>query len=112
MSMPKNPNTGQAPAIKNAMRAMKLTAPKKPISTRKPTRPSERCGVIIAEKIVGSRLSAVMGVSIPEIMAKKSVRKPPAKALAKSQAKARKSLALARKGKAAKAKPASKHAKA
>jgi endonuclease-3 len=41
-------------------------------------RPSERCGVITAEKIVGSRssaLSAVMRVSIPEIVAKKSTRK-------------------------------------
>jgi hypothetical protein len=47
---------------------MKLTPPKTPISTRKPTRPSDRCGVITAEKIVGSRsaaLSAVMGDIIP-----------------------------------------------
>ena len=36
------------------MPATKLTAPKIAISSRKPTRPSERCGVITAEKIVGS----------------------------------------------------------
>ena len=33
----------------------KLTPPKIPIRMKKPTRLSERCGVITAEKIVGSR---------------------------------------------------------
>ena len=49
----------------------KLTPPNTSISTRKPTWPSERCGVSTAEKIVGSSVSAVilsevMALSIPE----------------------------------------------
>ena len=43
------------------MPAMKLTPPNSAISTRKPTRPSERCGVSTAEKIVGSRSLVVGG---------------------------------------------------
>jgi len=59
--------TGQAPVTMNSMPVTKLTAPNAIISTAKPTRGSERCGVITAEKIVGSRssrLAAVMPASI------------------------------------------------
>ena len=55
----------------------KLTPPNTSISTRKPTWPSERCGVSTAEKIVGSRslLSAVMSAHYTKTMAKKSAAK-------------------------------------
>ena len=54
------------------MPAMKLTPPNTAISTRKPMLPSERCGVITAEKIVGSSssagtvLSSLMALIIPK----------------------------------------------
>src|SRR6516165_10085296 len=47
----------------------KLTTPNATINTMNPTCPSERCGVITAEKIVGSRppaLSLLMLVTIPQ----------------------------------------------
>src|SRR5512135_2833390 len=53
---------------------------------QKPTRPSERCGVITAEKRVGSRVSALslfMMPSIPELMAKTAKRKTARKSRAK-----------------------------
>src|SRR5215831_3161355 len=76
-SSPKKPKTGQAPINRKATPEQKLTPPNTIISTRKPTLPSERCGVIVVEKMVGSGLSAVMlseamALSIPEFMAKKT----------------------------------------
>ena len=82
----------------------KLTPPNSNIKTRKPTRPSERCGVSVAEKMVGSRSSALSGVialTIPKSMTRKPTRKAPAKHKTKS-----------RTGKRAKVKPAPKRAAA
>ena len=50
---------------------MKLMPPNTAISTKKPMLPSERCGVIVAEKIVGSSsvfsaLSSLMALIIPK----------------------------------------------
>src|SRR6185312_1978358 len=66
-SRPKKPSTDQAPIIKNAMPATKLTAPMKVISTRKPVRLSERCGVTRAEKSVG--WSSAGSKSLPAVIA-------------------------------------------
>ena len=50
------------------MPAAKLTPPNTAMSTRKPVEPSERCGVITAEKMAVSAksLSAVMAANIPK----------------------------------------------
>src|SRR5829696_5904364 len=75
-SRPKNPKTGQAPISQNATPATKLTAPMKIISTRKPVRLSERCGVTRAENSVGwssggsKSLPAVIAYQYIRIMAK------------------------------------------
>src|SRR5215510_8097353 len=76
-SRPRKPSTGQAPIIKNTMPAMKLITHTKPISTRKPVRLSERCGVNSAENNSGcgtsgsnALLLAVMACQYTAIMAK------------------------------------------
>src|SRR4051794_22009355 len=75
-SRPKKPSTGQAPISKNAMPATKLTVPMKIISTKKPVRFSERCGVTRAENSVGGSsagsksLPAVIAYQYTSIMAK------------------------------------------
>src|SRR6185436_16017934 len=76
ISRPKKPSTGHAPIIQNAMPATKLTAPTNAISTRKPVRLSERCGVTRAENSVGwpsvgsKSLPAVIAYQYIPIMAK------------------------------------------
>src|SRR5262249_16180912 len=58
------------------MPAAKLNALRSDINTRKPTGPSERCGVSTAENNVGSFASAlpsVMGADYTEIMARKTI---------------------------------------
>src|SRR5512143_681886 len=75
MSRPRKPNTGQAPITRNSTPEMKLTPPMPSMSTRKPVEPSERCGVMIAEKMVGSgtaALSRLMVLTIREKMARKT----------------------------------------
>src|SRR6201747_3216697 len=84
-SRPKKPNTGQAPISQNARPAAKLTTLRNPISTRKPVRFSERCGVSSAENNFGSACSgskslpAVMTCQYTRIMPK-IIRKPVPKA--------------------------------
>src|ERR1700761_6722400 len=51
------PNTGHAPIIRNATPAAKLTRLRNDISTTKPVRLSERCGVSSAENSTGSGAS-------------------------------------------------------
>lgn len=99
--------------MKNTMPAMKLMPPNTAIRIRKPARPSERCGVITAEKIVGSSsalwadvLSAAMIVKYTAKMAKKALPKTTKKPSVK------KALTKARKGKAAKGKAQPERAKA
>jgi len=75
-SSPKKPKTGQAPINRNAIPATKLTALKNSITSRKPVRLSERCGVNSAENNSGSggsgskSLPAVIGCQYIQIMAK------------------------------------------
>src|SRR5215213_9627598 len=71
-SRPKKPSTGQAPISKNAMPATKLTAPIKIVSTRKPVRLSERCGVTRAENSVG--WSSAGSKSLPAVIAYQYIR--------------------------------------
>src|SRR5215211_8098810 len=71
-SRPKNPSTGQAPISKKATPATKLTAPMKIISTRKPVRLSERCGVTRAENSVG--WSSAGSKSLPAVIAYQYIR--------------------------------------
>src|SRR5215203_4894534 len=71
-SRPKNPKTGQAPISQKAMPATKLTAPMKIISTRKPVRLSERCGVTRAENSVG--WSSAGSKSLPAVIAYQYIR--------------------------------------
>src|SRR6185503_2108837 len=66
-SRPKKPSTGQAPIIQNATPAIKLTAPTNVISTTKPVRLSERCGVTRAENSVG--WSSAGSKSLPAVIA-------------------------------------------
>src|ERR1700676_1384577 len=75
MSRPKKPNTGQAPINRNASPAAKLATLRNPISTRKPVRFSERCGVSSAENNSGcasrsKSLPAVMPCQYTPIMSK------------------------------------------
>ena len=67
-SRPKKPSTGQAPIIRNTMPAAKLIAQTKPISTRKPVRLSERCGVSSAENNSGCGASCSNAL-LPAVMA-------------------------------------------
>src|SRR3981081_3070662 len=103
-SRPKNPNTGQAPISRKASPAIKLTTLKKPISTRKPVRFNDLCGVSSAENSFGcdsgssKSLPAVMACqyipimskitrrpsSRPKTTAKKSARMPAKKSVKKS----------------------------
>src|SRR6202030_1775927 len=92
-SRPKKPNTGQAPINRNASPAAKLTTLMNPISTRKPVRFSERCGVSSAENNSGcggagsKSLPAVIAAQYTRIMPKitrKPLRKSKSKAVAKS----------------------------
>src|SRR5882724_2304955 len=91
-SRPKKPNTGQAPISRKARPAAKLIAQRNAISTRKPVRLSERCGVSSAENNSGcgrsgsNSLPAVMACQYTRIMAK-IIRKAPPKSAAKSVAK-------------------------
>src|ERR1700761_9577019 len=57
MSSPKKPNTGQAPMIRKATPAAKLIAVRNAITSMKPVRLSERCGVNSAENSTGSGAS-------------------------------------------------------
>jgi endonuclease-3 len=94
-SRPKKPSTGQAPIIKNIMPAMKLMTQTKHISTRKPVRLSERCGVSSAENNSGcgtsrsnALLPSVMACQYTPIMAKitrKAKKTKPAKKAVKSK---------------------------
>ena len=56
--------TGQAPAIRNTMPAMKLMPPTAHITMMNPFRPSDRCGVIVAENRGDSGIE-----SLPDVMA-------------------------------------------
>src|SRR6267142_1566225 len=67
-SRPKKPNTGHAPISRNASPATKLTALRNPISTRKPARFSERCGVSSAENNSGCAGSG-LSKSLPAVIA-------------------------------------------
>src|SRR5689334_21879846 len=67
-SRPKKPSTGQAPVIRNTMPSTKLMAQTKRISTRKPVRPSERCGVSSAENNSGCGASCSNAL-LPSIIA-------------------------------------------
>ena len=61
--------TGQAPITRKSIPVTKLAPPNNSIKIKKPTRPSERCGVNVAEKMVGSRslpLSGVIVLTIPK----------------------------------------------
>src|SRR5450631_2706821 len=74
-SRPKKPNTGQAPISQKAKPATKLTRLMNPITTIKPVRFNERCGVNNAENSSacgsGSKaLLAVIGFQYTRIMAK------------------------------------------
>src|SRR5665647_3344610 len=80
------PSTGQAPISRKASPAAKLTRPMNAITTMKPVRLSERCGVSSAENNSpsgsGSKsLPAVIACQYTRIMAK-STRKPPSKSQA------------------------------
>src|ERR1700754_909694 len=82
-SRPKKPNTGHAPISRNTGPAAKLNAQINPISTIKPVRLSERCGVSSAENSSGcgcgsKSLPAVMTCQYIRIMAK-IIRKVPPK---------------------------------
>src|SRR5665647_641581 len=79
-SRPKKPSTGQAPISRKASPAAKLIRPMNAITTTKPVRFSERCGVSSAENSSpsgsGSKsLPAVIAGQYTRIMAK-STRKP------------------------------------
>src|SRR5690349_19726349 len=63
--------------MRKTMPAAKLMPPMTSITTRKPTLPSERCGTIVAEKIVGSgrrSLSVLIAVEYTGSMARKTTR--------------------------------------
>src|SRR5262249_19161415 len=114
-SRPQNPKTGQAPAIRNTIPVTKLAPPSTNISARKPLRPSERCGVSTAEKIVGSRagsLSRTMALIIPKVMARRTSRKPVRSPTRKAAGKPVEGLRRARAGKAARVKGPKKRAAA
>src|ERR1700722_8709622 len=65
-SRPKKPTTGHAPISRNATPAAKLTTLTKAITTRKPVRLSERCGVSRAENNSASPLGSK---SLPAVIA-------------------------------------------
>src|SRR6201996_2109629 len=109
MSSPKKPNTGQAPIIQKATPAAKLITVRNAITSMKPVRLSERCGVSNASNNTGSgaagskSLPAVMTYQYIAFMAKiiraqrakkaslkkTSVKKPAVRSLPKKTAKAK-----------------------
>src|ERR1700721_460450 len=112
MSRPKKPNTGQAPIIQNATPAAKLTTLRNAISTIKPVRFNERCGVNSAENNSGSggtgskSLPAVIAPQYTRIMAKITHKTPPKKTPPKKTAsKKAPSKKLSPKSKPSKSKP-------
>src|ERR1700761_4690580 len=66
MSSPKKPNTGQAPIIQKATPAAKLITVRNAITSMKPVRLSERCGVSNASNNTGS--GAPGSKSLPAVM--------------------------------------------
>src|SRR5262249_47359185 len=104
-SSPKKPNTGQAPTIRKKMPAVKLMPPSTSMKIKKPSGPSDRCGVGTGEKIVGSGGGALSGglpVDIGETRGPKTPKKATKRTAKRAtQRRVRQSLKKAGAGKAA-----------